>query len=383
MHSSLSNQLKKMSSQGTTTVELTQFQAWLQEWSTSPMILNFVDERYSLDGHIIWKEQALKLMDKLFGKVDERFDEEEVLEKAKLIDEILKTSSDQDSSSNKDEGITSSQKTMIGAIEEKKLERIDLPMLVSLRDQPLSNSNPNPRSQQQEDGEEYQQQLMNNSNNNNSAMMELGADPLVRFDDYEEPEWNESSQVEVDSIMEEVKETNSLFNANAFQHVMDPKLFSISRGYIYEDYEMKFNYPNVYLKPNSEWAIFPYLKNIIRSYIQLPYKVICKTKNFQQVMSDEGIQLPLFYGNKEQYQHEIHTCHGSEENALSYMNEVVWNRVYLPVLLNVCNLWNGISYNLFPWKAFSHCKQAIVFDVSLPFVNTSVNIARTNVSCFK
>src|SRR3989338_6604265 len=129
-----------MSSQGITTVELTQFQAWLEAMTTNPNILDFIEERYSLDGHVIWRENGLQLMNRIVEEIDSGLDEEEELIKMRQIDEILNSGGDESVE------ITSSQKTLIDAIEEKKLERIELPLLVSLRDQPLTNSNPHPRS---------------------------------------------------------------------------------------------------------------------------------------------------------------------------------------------------------------------------------------------
>ncbi|KAG2373552.1 hypothetical protein C9374_012015 [Naegleria lovaniensis] len=357
----------------TSSLELTQFQAWLQSWSQS---LELYDERYSIDGLFVWKENSLELYHNILKHLDDGFDQSERNLKRQQMESLMK----QENITRLDD-LSSSHKTQLSAIDEKKLERIQLPSLVSLRDQPLTNFNPHPRSSSTGEGGEDS----NTTYSQKSQSIDEEAtdqDPFIIFDDFVDPqqENHSSTASKSESDRNAVVSSSSLssFNPKSFLHLLESKMFHTSRGYIYEEYEMKNNYPCIYLKPNSEWSVFPYLKNVIRSYTQLPYKIITRAVNFQQVLSDDGIQLPLFYGSKENLQYEIHTCHDSENCALNYISAIIWKSNFLHVLLNVCNLFNGITYRVFPWRTFSHCDDSLAFDISLPYINTFVNIAHTH-----
>ncbi|KAF0982159.1 hypothetical protein FDP41_012020 [Naegleria fowleri] len=369
-----------MSACNNTSLELTQFQAWLQSWSLS---LELYDERYSIDGLWIWKENALELYHRVLDHLDKYVDASERTLKRQQMEQLMK----QENITRLDD-LSSSQKTQLSAIDEKKLERIQLPSLVSLRDQPLTNYNPHPRSGSGDVASE--DAIVSNPNSQKhqqQSNIDDDQDPFMIFDDFLDPQQESMDESSTRRFSKSVVDTSlasdhhastSSFNPKSFLHLLESKMFHISRGYIYEEYEMKCNYPNIYLKPNSEWIVFPYFKNVIRSYTQLPYKIITRTSNFQQVLNDDGIQLPLFYGNKENLQYEIHTCHESENCALIYISETIWKTNFLKVLLNICNLYNGITYRIFPWRTFSHCFESLAFDIALPYINTFVNIAHTN-----
>jgi len=347
------NKIKKM----TGTLQFTQFQAWMQQLCST---LDLYDDRYALDGFGIWKENGLELYHHALDVLDETFEETELDWKRREMIKFLPFSE--------------KNKTAIAALEEKKLEKVHLPNLVCLKDQPLTNNNPHPRSIVSDE---------ESASLNSKVTTALDdVDPFQLFDDYVDPLEEEDKMNDVNPKLtpKECPQYVNKYSNNSFLHNYESKMFHISRGYIYEDYEMKYNYPCVYLKPNSEWSIFPYLKNVIRTYTQLPYKVTSRTTHFTQVLSDEGLQIPLLYGSKEQMQHEVHSCHESESCALDFLESYLWKSIYLKILLNHFYLFNGIHYTSFPWRNFSYCLESKAFDITLPYVNTAVNLAHSNVS---